>query len=58
MDDFRADVKAVLTPDLELSRAVDKLAKAGIINSPDYWMEGNYSAENVRTLLIKFAGRM
>lgn len=58
MDDFRADVKATLSQDLELSGAVDKLTKAGIINSPEYWMAGNYSAENVRTLLIKFAGRL
>ena len=32
----------------ELDTAVDKLAAAGLINSPDYWKAGDYSAENVQ----------
>ena len=39
----------------ELDKAVDKLAAAGLINSPDYWKGGVYSAENVKALLIKWA---
>lgn len=39
----------------ELDKAVDKLADAGLINSPDYWKGGVYSAENVQALLIKWA---
>lgn len=58
MDDFRADVKAALAgtavPDA-LSEAVDKLAKAGIIGSPDYWKGGDYSADNVKALIVKMA---
>ena len=42
----------------ELDAAVDKLAAAGLINSPDYWKGGDYSAENVRTLLIKWAASL
>lgn len=39
----------------ELDTAVDKLAAAGLIDSPDYWRGGAYSAENVQALLIKWA---
>lgn len=40
----------------ELAEAVDKLHKAGIINSPDYWKKGKgYSDENTVTLIKKVA---
>ena len=39
----------------ELDAAVDKLAAAGLINSPDYWKGGVYSAANVQALIIKWA---
>ena len=42
-------------PASELDAAVDKLATAGRINSPDYWKAGDYSVENVHHLLIKWA---
>lgn len=42
----------------ELDKAVDKLAAAGLINSPDYWKGGVYSAENVQALLIKWAASL
>ena len=42
----------------ELDAAVDKLAAAGLINSPDYWKAGDYSAENVQALLIKWAASL
>ena len=41
--------------DAELSAAVDKLAAKGLIDSPDYWKGGDYSAENVQALIIKWA---
>ena len=42
----------------ELDAAVDKLAAAGLINSPDYWKAGDYSVENVQALLIKWAASL
>lgn len=39
--------------DQELEDAVDALAGAGIINSPDRWKELDYTANTVRLLLIK-----
>ena len=42
----------------ELDTAVDKLATAGLINSPDYWKGGDYSVENVQALLIKWAASL
>ena len=41
-----------------LDAAVDRLAAAGLIDSPGYWKAGDYSAENVRTLLIKWAASL
>lgn len=35
--------------------AVDKLAKAGVIDSPLYWKSGKYSTENVQLLIMKLA---
>lgn len=45
-------------PASELDGAVDKLAAAGLINSPDYWKAGDYSAENVQALLVKWAASL
>ena len=57
MDDFRAVVKAAMAGEdvSELDTAVDKLSAAGLIDSPDYWKGGDYSADNVKALLIKWA---
>ena len=57
MDDFRAAVRDALKWEdmTELDAAVDKLAEAGLIDSPDYWKGGEYSADNVKQLLIKWA---
>ena len=57
MDDFRAAVEAAMAGEdvSELDTAVDKLAGAGLIDSPDYWKGGEYSADNVKALLIKWA---
>ena len=60
MDDFRAAVRATLTGEnvSELDAAVDKLVGAGLIDSPDYWKGGIYSADNVKALLIKWAASL
>ena len=60
MDDFRAAVLATLTGEnvSELDTAVDKLFAAGLIDSPDYWKGGEYSADNVKALLIKWAASL
>lgn len=39
----------------ELDTDVDTLAAAGILNSPDYWKGGDYSAANVQALIGKMA---
>ena len=39
----------------KLDTDVDTLAEAGIINSPDYWRAGGYSAANVQALIGKMA---
>ena len=60
MDDFRSAVKAAMAGEdvSELDTAVDKLAGAGLIDSPDYWKGGDYSADNVKQLLIKWAASL
>lgn len=58
MDGFRAEVKAAVTgkPATDpLGAAVDKLAGAGLIDSPAYWLGGDYSTENVQQLIVKWA---
>lgn len=42
----------------DLDKAVDKLAKAGVIDSPDRWKAGEYTANSVRMLLIKMAAKV
>ena len=42
----------------ELDTDVDKLYAAGLIDSPDYWKTGDYSAENVQALIIKWAASL
>ena len=62
MDDFRADVAAEVNGKTEqpsaLEQAVDKLAAAGVIDSPDYWKAGNYSAATVEKVLVKMAAAL
>lgn len=59
MDVFRADVAAAMVAGAAtkdpLIEAVDKLASLDVVDSPDYWKAGEYSAENVIKLIIKFA---
>ena len=44
--------------DEELVQAVDALAAAGIIDSPDRWKALEYTERSVRALLIKMAARL
>ena len=44
--------------DEELVQAVDALAAAGIIDSPDRWKAMEYTERSVRALLIKMAARV
>lgn len=44
--------------DEELERAVDALAAAGIIDSPDRWKALEYTERSVRALLIKMAAKL
>ena len=60
LDTFKSQVKYYWAIDArehnkdELAEAVDKLHKAGIINSPDYWKKGKgYSDANTVSLIKK-----
>lgn len=44
--------------DVELEQAVDALASAGIIDSPDRWKALEYTERSVRALLIKMAAKL
>ena len=44
--------------DEELVQAVDALASAGVIDSPDRWKALEYTDKSVRALLIKMAARL
>ena len=44
--------------DEELVQAVDALAAAGIIDSPDRWKALEYTERSVRALLIKMASKV
>ncbi|WP_312614293.1 D-Ala-D-Ala carboxypeptidase family metallohydrolase [Oscillibacter sp.] len=42
----------------ELDKAVDKLAAAGVIDSPDRWKSGNWTKRAVELLIIKMAAKV
>ena len=42
----------------DLDTAVDKLAAAGIIDSPDRWKRMDFTENSVRMLLIKMAATL
>lgn len=43
-----------MNKDEELENAVEVLQDKGIINSPDVWVKGNDTKNNVRSLVIEF----
>ena len=44
--------------DTELEAAVDALAAAGVIDSPDRWKALEYTDASVRTLIVKMAAKV
>ena len=50
---LKEEVKDKAKDDKELVEAVKVLQKKGIISSPDVWIKGNYTKDNVRSLVIK-----
>ncbi len=52
---LKQDVEGMMNKDEELENAVKVLQEKGIINSPEVWIKGTYTKNNVRSLLIKIA---
>ena len=50
---LKAEVKSQMGEDKELVKAVKVLQEKGIISSPEVWIKGNYTKDNVRSLVIK-----
>ena len=55
---LRQDVVDAMSKDEELERAVKVLQEKGIISNPEVWINGIYSANNVRSLMIKVATKL
>ena len=52
---LKQDVVEAMSKDEELERAVKALQEKGIISSPEVWIKGKYTKNNVRSLIIKSA---
>ena len=50
---LKEEVKGKISEDKELVEAVKVLQNKGIISSPDVWINGGYSKNNVRDLIVK-----
>lgn len=50
---LKEEVKGKMGEDKELVKAVKVLQEKGIISSPEVWIKGNYTKDNVRSLVIK-----
>ncbi|MDY3368450.1 peptidoglycan recognition family protein [Zhenhengia yiwuensis] len=50
---LKEEVKGKMGEDKELEKAVKVLQEKGIISSPEVWIKGNYTKDNVRSLVIK-----
>ncbi len=55
---LRQDVVDAMSKDEELERAVKMLQEKGIISNPEVWINGAYSANNVKSLVIKVATKL
>lgn len=54
---LKQDVSDAMSKDKELERAVKVLQEQGVISSPEVWIKGSYTKDNVRSLIIKLAIR-
>lgn len=52
---LKEEVKGKMKEDKELVEAVKVLQKKGIISTPDVWIDGMYTKNNVRDLILKTA---
>ena len=52
---LKQDVDDAMNKDEELEYAVKVLQEKGIISSPEVWIKGEYSKNNVRSLIVKVA---
>ena len=53
--ELKQDVVDVMSEDVELENAVKVLQDKGIISSPEVWINGTHSKNNVRSLIVKVA---
>ncbi|WP_337531191.1 peptidoglycan recognition family protein [Zhenhengia sp.] len=52
---LKEEVKGKMKEDKELVEAVKVLQKKGIISSPEVWINGVYTRDNVRSLILKLS---
>ena len=52
---LKAEVKSQMSGDKELVEAVKVLQKKGVISSPEVWINGVYTRDNVRSLILKLS---
>lgn len=52
---LKEEVKGKMKEDKELVEAVKVLQKKGIISSPEVWIDGVYTRDNVRSLILKLS---
>ena len=52
---LKQDVEDTMNKDEELEYAAKVLQEKGIINSPNVWLSGTYSTNNVKSLLVKMS---
>lgn len=52
---LKEEVKGKMSEDKELEDAVKVLQKKGVINSPEVWINGAYTRDNVRSLILKLS---
>ena len=52
---LKEEVKGKMKEDKELVEAVKVLQKKGVISSPEVWINGVYTRDNVRSLILKLS---
>lgn len=55
---LKQDVEDAMNKDEELENAVKVLQEKGIISSPEVWIKGLYTENNVRSLVLKVATQL